>query len=241
MHTFYVPQLPAEGGTVTLDDDEARHIRARRLRPGEAVKLIDGAGNFALGTYKSGDQITADRPRAQPEPATALHLIQAWLPAEKLDWVLQKSVEMGASSIVIFQPERSAGGSRRAERTDRWERLIREAAKQCGQARFPRLEVHANLADALANPPPVLWMMDAEGTRPDFPVSAAPARAALLVGPEGGLSPEEKELALQAGAVKVRLGPWVLRSETVAAAGLALLQYGYGSEQPHSETNPSKT
>ena len=227
MHTFYAPQLPAEGGTVKFDDEELRHVKSRRLRPGENIRLIDGAGGWANAVYKGADQCLAEPAAAQPLPATPFHLIQALLPAEKLDWALQKSVELGVSAITVFQPERSSMGGRKVERTDRWERLIREAAKQCGQARFPGIQFHADLAAALAAPQPLLWMLDAAGARPAFPMPA-PTQAALLVGPEGGLSPEEKKCALLAGAVSVRLGPLILRSEPVAAAGLALLQYGYG-------------
>lgn len=227
MHIFYAPQIPAEGGLVTLDDEELRHVKSRRLRPGENVRLINGSGGWANAIYKGADQCLADPVVTQPEPATKFHLIQALLPAEKLDWALQKAVELGAASIAVFQPDRSSMGSRKVERTDRWERLIREAAKQCGQSRFPPIQFHADLAAALSTPFPVLWMMDAAGGRPALPMPA-PKQAALLVGPEGGLSPEEKKCALIAGAVLVRLGPLVLRSETVAAAGLALLQYGYG-------------
>lgn len=239
MHIFYAPLLSAEGGPVKLDDDEMRHVKSRRLRPGEHVRLIDGAGGSANAVYKGADQCLAEPVAYQPEPATAFHLIQALLPAEKLDWALQKAVELGAAAITVFQPDRSSMGSRRVERTDRWERMIRESAKQCGQARFPTIQFQNDLAAALATPLPLIWMMDAAGARPVF-APPAPAQVALLVGPEGGWSPEERKCAVAAGAVSVRLGPLVLRSETVAAAGLALLQYGYGSEPIHSETNPTQ-
>lgn len=227
MHTFYAPVLPASGGPVELEADEAHHVKVRRLRPGEAVRLIDGAGGYAEGRYVGGATVEAEPRREQPGPAVHLTLFQAALPPERLDYAIEKAVEAGADRIVVFLPERSALGKRNPERSDRWSRIAREAAKQCGRARFAEVEAAAGLTEALAaHPCDLLWLTDPAGTRPEFP---AVTRAGLVVGPEGGLTDAEKAVAIHAGAVAVTLGPYVLRSETVAPAGLALLQYGYGS------------
>lgn len=228
MHTFYAPALPAHGGLVELEADEAHHVKVRRLRPGEAVRLVDGAGGYACGRYERGATIAAEAKQIESEPAVRFAVFQAALPPERLDYALEKAVEAGADLLVVFLPERSGLGKRKPERADRWRRIAREAAKQCGRARFPEVEAAGALAEALAaRPCDLLWLTDPAGARPEFPGGVA--RAGLVVGPEGGLTDAEKAAAQNAGAVPVKLGPWILRSETVAPAGLALLQYGYGS------------
>lgn len=228
MHTFYAPALPAQGGPVELEADEAHHVKVRRLRAGEAVRLVDGVGGWANGIYTSGATIEAAPKQTEPAPAVRFAVFQAALPPERLDYAIEKAVEAGADAIVIFLPERSALGKRKPERADRWRRIAREAAKQCGRARFSDVEAAGSLAEALAAQPcDLLWLTDPAGARPTFPSGVA--QAGLVVGPEGGLTDTEKAAAHNAGAVPVTLGPWILRSETVAPAGLALLQYGYGA------------
>jgi 16S rRNA (uracil1498-N3)-methyltransferase len=227
MHAFFAPALAAPGQTVPLARDELQHLRARRIRLGEAVRLIDGRGGYAEGVYDGAAGVTLRAAGTEPEPAVTLVVVQAALPSDTLDWALEKSVEAGAHAIIVFEPARSALGKRPADRTERWVRLTREACKQCGRARFPAVTAAPNLAAALASAQcDRLWLADGAGAAPAF--GPPPRRAGLIVGPEGGLDDAERAAAASAGAVKVSLGPWVLRSETVAALGLALLQYGYG-------------
>lgn len=228
MHTFYAPALPAQGGPVELEADEAHHVKVRRLRAGEAVRLVDGAGGWASGRYASGATIDADPKQTEAAGAVRFAVFQAALPPERLDYAIEKAVEAGADSVIVFLPERSALGKRKPERADRWRRIAREAAKQCGRARFPDVNAAGSLTDALAaHRCDLLWLTDPAGARPAFP--AGMKSAGLVVGPEGGLTDAEKSAAQNAGALPVTFGPWILRSETVAPAGLALLQYGYGA------------
>jgi 16S rRNA (uracil1498-N3)-methyltransferase len=242
MHTFYLETLPPEGGLVRLDKEEARHARVRRLRAGEAVRLVDGLGGRAEGTALDEDRIEAGARGEEPLPHTELVLLQALLPAEKLDWAIQKAVELGAGHIIVYGAERSLGGDRAGKKEERWARLIREASKQCGRARFPHAVFAGDLESAvgLAGESTRLWVADALGGRPDFamPPARAGLRVGLIVGPEGGFAPAETAFLQAKGFAHLSIGPWVLRSETVAAAGLALLQYGYGDwpaikEQKH--------
>lgn len=227
MHTFYVPVLAPVGQAAVLAGDELRHLRVRRIREGEAVRLVDGAGGSADGTFEAGDRVRVQAVTQEPLPAVTFVVLQAALPAERLDWALEKAVEAGAHEIVVFEAERSALGKRQADRHDRWTRAVREACKQCGRARFPQVTFAASLDEALRVARcDLLWLADAAGARPQF--GAPPARAGLLVGPEGGWTDREREAAIAAGARRVTFAPWVLRSETVAPLGLALLQYGYG-------------
>jgi 16S rRNA (uracil1498-N3)-methyltransferase len=228
LHTFYAPILPPNGGPVLLEDEEARHLKVRRLRPGEGVRLIDGHGGFAIGRYDSGVTVSAEARLEEPPPATQLVLLQAFLPAEKLDWAIQKATELGADRIIFYRAERSVA---KRDKPERWERLVRESSKQCGRARFPAVFAVDSLSEAVSKAAcERLWLCDGAGSRPGM--DGAPATAGIIVGPEGGLTDAEKATAVSAGAVMVRLGPWTLRSETVSSAGLALLQYAYGSPNP---------
>ena len=227
MHTFFITALPPEGGTVQLDRDEAHHLRVRRLRPGETVRVVDGQGGFAVGPYVEKECIELGPRQEEALPRTALVLAQAWIPAERLDWSIQKAVEVGAAEIVVYGAERKVMKKGRAEqREGRWQRIVREAAKQCGRARFPSIAFVPDLASLLQDVAvDVWWMAEQASTRPVF--KGQPRRAGLVVGPEGGFSATEREQLHAAGAHAMRLGPWTLRSETVAPAGLALLEYGY--------------
>ena len=227
MHTFFMTPLPPEGGPIRVDKDEAHHVRVRRIRPGETVRLVDGEGAFAWGRYEGEDRFHL-QPRAEEAlPRTALVLAQAWIPAERLDWAIQKAVESGAAEIVVYGAERKVMKKERAQqREGRWQRIVREAAKQCGRARFPSIAFVPDLASLLQDVAvDVWWMAEQASTRPVF--EGQPRRAGLIVGPEGGFSATEREQLHAAGAHAMRLGPWTLRSETVAPAGLALLEYGY--------------
>jgi len=192
-------------------------------------RLVDGAGGFASGRYVSGAIIDAGAKQMEPEGAVRFHVFQAALPPERLDYALEKAVEAGADLIVVFRPERSGLGKRIPERADRWRRIAREAAKQCGRAALSRRRSRGARSPRPSRPgratccgspipraigrifPPVFRApASSSAPRADSPTPRSPPRT-------------------PAGAVPVKLGPWILRSETVAPAGLALLQYGYGS------------
>lgn len=226
MHTFFHAQLPTRRATVTLEPEEARHAAIRRIRPGEKVRLVDGRGGWAEASCLAPGRFATEAIRYEPEPTIRFYLLQAALPNEALGWAVQKAVELGAHAIDIFTAEHSAVQIERL-RFERYQRIVREAAKQCGRARFPSLSLHASLDQALVEVAGALvWIADAQGRRPDF--TGHPPAVALVVGPEGGFTQGEREKLDAARGVAVCLAPWILRSETVAAAGLALLQYGYG-------------
>ncbi len=234
MHTFFVEQLPPEGGIVALDPDESRHLKVRRLRAGEAVRAVDGRGGRAQGRYLARNELELEKPGLQPPPQTRLVLLQAAIPAERLDWALQKAVESGVSAVYVYGAERKAGKDL-GRKEDRWGRIAREAAKQCGRADFPPIRWQADLSAALtAEPLEHVWMADRGGERAHFG-DTSPAAVGLVVGPEGGFSPGEREVLQQAGARAMTLGPFTLRSETVAPAGLAVLHYGYAAWQDTNE------
>lgn len=230
---FFVDFDLAVGREVALPDDVAHHAtRALRLDSGALIVLFNGRGGefravlrsdnrHAFATVQSFDPIERESP-------LDLTLIQAWISTDKLDWVVEKAVELGVSRIVLTPSARSVvrvEGERRTRRLAHLRLLIQSACAQCGRNRVPPLEAADTLQAALslAGSAPLLALLP---TAPHALVQeAASLRAArLLVGPEGGLSDDEIAMAFAAGAAAARLGGRVLRTETAGLAALAALQ-----------------
>ncbi len=225
-------------GRVVLDADETHHIRrVLRLRVGDVVRAMDGLGHewtvrlTALGARAEGDILEAGAPA--PESPLHLTLAQGLPKGDKLDTVVRMSTELGVAAIVPLLSARSvsraeAGAARRA----RWERVAREAAKQCGRAVVPTVAAPSSLADWLATRDPsallvCLWERESTPLSERLPVRA-PARAAVVVGPEGGLADDEVDALRGAGAIVAGLGPRLLRTETAGPVAVALLQARWG-------------
>ena len=164
-----------------------------------------------------------------------LTLAQGLPKGDKLDAIVRMATELGATRVVPLVCRRSVvrmEPGRSAARRVRWERIAREAAKQCGRTSVPDVCAPAPLVRWLEDarePGLLLCLWEAESTLLDAVLPAeCPARITLVVGPEGGLAPEEVADLRAAGAVLAGLGPRILRTETAGPVGLALLQSRYG-------------
>lgn len=229
---FLVDAQLAVGADAVLPPDVAHHaLRVLRLRDGAPVMLFDGRG----GEYAATLRIDGKAVRAQlvafdaveRESPLDLTLIQALAAADKLDWIVEKAVELGARKIVITPMQRCVtrlDAARRARRLRHWREIVRAACCQCGRNRLPAVELADAFATALAAAPadrPRLALVpDAAQPLPRHVVGGA----TLLVGPEGGLDDEERLRAQRAGFGFARLGPRILRTETAGLAALAALQ-----------------
>lgn len=228
---FLPPERIAEG-RATLTPEAAHYLRdVLRLGPGAELELFDGAGGAYPAAVQEGFAALRLGPRREALPPLALWLVVALARGEKLDLVVQKATELGATRICPFEAERSVvrlDRERGQARTVRWRRIAAEAARQCGRADVPAVEEPAPLAAALAAIPSGLarFVFHPGGE----PLAAAPdaAGTAAVVGPEGGLSPAELEACEAAGARRVSLGPRILRAETAAVVAVALLQSRFG-------------
>jgi 16S rRNA (uracil1498-N3)-methyltransferase len=230
-----------------LSAEQAHHVvRVLRLRAGEALELFDGAGarHAAMIESVDGRRCTVRIGESRRSPAgSPLHLTlaQCLSSAERMDWTIEKAVELGVDTIVPLQSERSVvrlDAARALRRSEHWMRLLEAACAQCGRDRLPSLAPVATLRDWLAatRDDASLRLVLAPGS--DTPLSriepaVAPppgARLAItiLVGPESGLSPPELAAARAAGFVPVSLGPRVLRTETAGLAAAAVLQSRFG-------------
>lgn len=225
------------GEVVQLDENAARHLmQALRLQPGAGLTLFDGSGSdFAATLVKArkggASARVGERLREEPPLPLSLHLALGISRGERMDFSIQKAVELGVSSVTPLFTDRSMvqlKGERQAARLRHWDGVVRHACEQSGRSRLPRLHAPLALRDWLSAREGDGILLDHRGERPltDLPAPSGPLF--LLVGPEGGLSPQERALAARSGLQGVRLGPRVLRTETAPLAALAIMQALWG-------------
>ncbi len=227
------------GATVALDDNAFNHaVKVLRLRPGAALVLFDGEGGaFAatlaeVGKRDAWARVDEALPSDAERPLRVV-LAQGVSRGDKMDYTLQKAVELGVAAVQPLVTERGGvdlTGERRARKIRHWRGIIIGACEQCGRNRLPELREPLPLLEWLRRPvepglPLLLDPMAERGLRGLEPSGRA---VTLLIGAEGGLSPAEIAQARAAGFVGVRLGPRVLRTETAGVAALAAVQALWG-------------
>lgn len=217
-----MPALPAPGERTALDRTPAHHLLdVLRIRRGERVRIFDGSGLEAdalLVEVTDGvpwlEVVGPARSACPPHP---LHVLLAIAKGPAMDAAIRMVTEAGATHL---HPILTARSVPKGDRADRWERIAASAAQQCGRADVPTLAALDRLDGALAQLPAGL---DARVAVPGAaPLAAAEGPAAVLIGPEGGLTTEEVDRALAAGFRAMGLGRFVLRAETAAAVAVAM-------------------
>jgi 16S rRNA (uracil1498-N3)-methyltransferase len=242
VHRFAIAPEQIDGERVTFDHDETRHLaRVLRLRPGDLVLATDGQGREytvrieRIGAAATGTVLEiAARPTESP---VAVILVQGVPKGDRMETIIRGATELGVVHIVPAIAARTVvklEGGRWRERTDRWQRVAREAAKQSGRAVIPQVSTPTRLGPALeAVGPTALRICLWEGERHPLlkvlnDVVEAPATVALVVGPEGGLASDEVEQARRLGWMIAGLGPRILRTETASLAAVAVIQGSFG-------------
>jgi 16S rRNA (uracil1498-N3)-methyltransferase len=216
------------GKRVSLDEEEIRHLKVRRAREGERVEVLDGAGLQAVGTLvQSGRSWAVDIDAAQiTRQPPALILAVAAGDRGRFSWMVEKAVELGVTRIVPLETARTRGVATGLKRTHigRLQRSARETIKQCGVAWAPDIENVLPLAAFLGQPlAGTGWLADQGGDAAPSAMNQTPV--SVLIGPEGGLTDEEREAAVTAGYRPLALGRYTLRFETAAlAAAVAVNQ-----------------
>ncbi|MFG3116463.1 16S rRNA (uracil(1498)-N(3))-methyltransferase [Streptomyces sp. NPDC048197] len=223
------------GGTVTVDGPEGRHaVSVRRLRAGEEVVLTDGQGTGAYGTVAAAEgkdrlTVAVAELRTEEAPEPTITVVQALPKGDRGELAVETMTETGVDAIVPWPAARCVTqwkGERAAKALGKWRATAREAGKQSRRLIFPAVadplstkQVAALLADA-----DFAAVLHEEGSAP-LATAELPAtgRIVLVVGPEGGVSPEELALFAEAGARPYRLGRTVLRTSTAGTAATALL------------------
>lgn len=236
---FYCPDIPSRNGPAELPEQAAHHAaRVLRLKAGDAVSVFNGRGGEGearitdIGKHRVGVEIAAWNQTERESPLTVT-LAQAISAGEKMDYTLQKAVELGITAIQPLASERSVvrlAGERAEKRVAHWQGVAIAACEQSGRNRVPLVAPIRPLGDWLAEQEGQgLRLMLAPGAASRLHDLARPdGGATLLVGPEGGFAPAEAGLALRFGFTPVRLGARVLRTETAALAALAAMQTLWG-------------
>lgn len=235
---FFVPVALPPGGRVILPEGAARHaVRVLRLQPGAVLTLFNGEGGEAEAVLESVGQAPVARLTAlhavSRESGLAVTLVQAIAAGDKMDWILQKAVELGVSAVLPVESARAVvrlSGGRAERRAEHWRQVAISACEQCGRNTVPRVAAVRPLHHALADLPAATLRLTlsprGEHRLGDLP--PPPGGVVLLVGPEGGLDAAELAAADAVGFSAVRLGPRILRTETAGLAALAALQTLWG-------------
>lgn len=238
---LYFPGEIAAHGRCVLAPEQAHHVvRVLRLKAGDSVILFDGRGGeyaaVITALAKAGVTLNvAERAGVDRESPLAVTLAQAISSADRMDYTIQKAVELGVMRIQPLESSRSIvrlDPVRAAKRGAHWQAVAVAACEQCGRNRVPEvapvlpLPAWLGRAAAQAGVPRLLLSPRAQANLRDLP--PPPREVLLLAGPEGGLSPHEQDDAQSAGFTPVKLGPRVLRTETAAVAALAAMQVLWG-------------
>ncbi len=234
---FFCPDGLQPDSEMILPAAVAHHAeRVLRLAVGEGVTLFDGRGGecdavlVALGRQPLAR--LGPRRAVERESPLAITLVQALAAGDKMDWVVQKAVELGVAAIQPVAAERSVlklAGERAAKRVAHWQQIVVSACEQSGRNRVPEVAEILPLARWLGTPFAGRRLILAPGDAGALVRMAPPdGPLAVLVGPEGGWSPAELGLAMRAGCEPLALGPRVFRSETAGLAALAALQTLWG-------------
>ena len=244
MPRFFITRdaVDTAAGTLTLRGADAHHIaRALRLAVGDTVTVCDDGGTVydCRLTRISDDEVTAEILAESEESAESpllIRLFMAYPKGDKFETVLQKAVELGAARITPFESERCVKRpplEKQARLAERHAKIAEAAAKQCGRSVIPTVDTPLPFADALrvaASTDLPLFCYEGAGTqslravlerRPDA------RTVSVIIGAEGGFSPEEAQAATDAGCIAVGLGKRILRCETAPAYVLSALSYAY--------------
>jgi 16S rRNA (uracil1498-N3)-methyltransferase len=239
MPRFYLPAPIETERPIDLPPGAARHAQVLRLQPADDITLFNGAGGeWTARVLRMGKSAVTVQALAQcaieREAARAVHLAVGGMAAERLDWLIEKAVELGATSltpIITARTQQRLTGDLAAKKRAHWQAVAAAASEQCGRNRLMAIGAPQPLAAALQAPAAgnaaARWLLslaaDAAPLRVAFETLPPGAPVTLLSGPEGGFTAEELATAQVAGWRPVTLGARVLRAETAPLAALAVL------------------
>lgn len=237
---FFCPFPLSATHQLELSPVAAHHAcKVLRLRVNDAVQLFDGTGIEVRGIIseiRNKSVILSDLQLSQASRESPLPVIlaQAMCSSEKMDWIVQKATELGVTAIQPVQTQRSVASlsAERAEkRADHWHKVTIAACEQCGRNILPQIHLPQELKRWLGTQRSLssrkfILLPDAASSLSQYP--AMPGTTTLLIGPEGGFTIDEANLAQQAGFLPLKLGGRILRTETAAIAAIAALQTLWG-------------
>lgn len=233
---FFVDAI--RGGRAELTDDDAQHLtRVLRVEAGERYEISDNERVYLaeVETARKSQVVfrVVETLPAEPE-GISITLIAALIKFDHFEWMLEKATELGVSTIVPIETDRSDYGLEKAaqKRHVRWERIVLESSQQSRRTRLPMVERPTTFSQVLARPADLRVFLDEEpGAPPLLQVLPGSRNAtdhvAVMLGPEGGWTDRERTSTAEAGWKPVSLGRQILRAETAAIAALAIVQQGW--------------
>jgi 16S rRNA (uracil1498-N3)-methyltransferase len=239
MSTFFVDPDAITPATIRITGNLLHHLRdSLRLHPGDSLTLNDGCGTryrveVAHVTPLAIDSRIIDQHTEPPRRTSPIVLGQSLIKGDKMDWVIQKATELGVASIVPIHSTHSVikpNPERLKHQRSRWERIARDAAQQSERWTIPTIADPLGLAQICRQyaSEPMKGMLVERSTGLSLATMPLPQNRqhpiVLLVGPEGGWTPDEQRLAQEQGFLPLTLGPRILRAETAAIAALSILQ-----------------
>lgn len=237
MPRFYLPPSVLVSDAFSLPDTAARHVQVLRYQPGEVIELFDGLGKVyqaeitSMGK-KNVDVLICGSTDINLESPLNITLMQSISSSDRMDLTIQKAVELGVTMIQPVLTERSSqrlSGERAMKKLERWLDIAIGACEQCGRTVVPQIQPITGLSDALyalgVDDLKLLMSLNQPRALNQF---TQPQAVVLLVGPEGGLSQAEEELAINHGFNAISTGPRVLRTETASLAAIAAMQLLWG-------------
>ncbi|HEY3599827.1 MAG TPA: 16S rRNA (uracil(1498)-N(3))-methyltransferase [Paraburkholderia sp.] len=244
MPRFFVGITLTPGDLTPLPDDVNRHIQVLRLQPGDTITLFNGTGGEygaeVVEMERRGSTVRiGDFREIEAEPPYHLTLAQGIAGSDKMDWLIEKAVELGASAFAPLTTTRSVvrlSGERAQRRQVHWQRIVQASCEQCGRNRLPEVLPTREIATWLGSMPKqpengeLRLLLSPRASVPFAALASEPPklRALVLIGPEGGFSAAEEAAATSHGFTAVGLGPRVLRTETAGIAVLSALAARWG-------------
>jgi 16S rRNA (uracil1498-N3)-methyltransferase len=240
---FFVDIIPGTE-VLSITGNEARHIvNVLRMKKGETLILMDGKGQLFEATietlHSKEVKVKIDKSIPFPPPSPIeISLAQALIKSHPMDYLIQKVTELGISSIHPFYSERTViklKPEHLKNKIDRWTEIIKSACKQCGRAILPTLNPPVPFEEIIKNPPDkktlkiLLWEDEDKADLKKLLSSTSPLPHIMaIVGPEGGFTLNEINLAREAGFQIISLGNRILRAETAAVSLISIIQYEWG-------------
>jgi 16S rRNA (uracil1498-N3)-methyltransferase len=240
MPRFYVAQALAEGQQLDLPPDVAHHLHVLRLAPGDSLTLFNGEGGEYTAVLndmqkkRAGCVVKLFTPR-EVELPFAVTLAQGLPEGSKMDWILEKAVELGAGGLQPLAARRSVvrlSAERAAKKLEHWQGVVVAASEQSGRNRLLQVAAPAAFSDWIRQQDlhkRIILTPRATESLAAWARHQPPQALTIMVGPEGGFSDEEEAEALRHGALPLAMGPRILRTETAGLAALAILGAAWGA------------
>lgn len=239
MPRFFYPETLTIGQTITLPEAVSHHVNVLRLAPGAHITLFNGQGGeyVASITEMERKRTYAEIKTFSPTEAElpyGITLAQGLPEGSKMDWIIEKAMELGATAIQPLAAQRSVvklSGDRIEKRRQHWQSVIISAAEQCGRNRLAHLGELSDFNSWISQQDlhkRLLLSPRATQSLSDWARHHPPQAVAVVIGPEGGLTEAEEELAARHGAILVQAGPRILRTETAGLAAIAAINACWG-------------